>query len=184
MKKTKTITRRGAILGAAIGASAMLSGCSIEVPSAPTPVQPGISSSLMSSSAAFDYEHAYLPLGSVVQLQGFSDHVEFMIIARRPQVDSEDGSVPAYIGTFWPFGATAFTQERVNSGNSEFVPFNTEHITQVLFVGYNDALEKEASAELELGRGTNKNCLELMMPLMDSYFNVEEIIALAEDEEG
>lgn len=146
---THAVTRRDAIKAIAVvgaGAAALgLAGCS-----------------------GGDQQQAgsYLPLGSVVQLEGYSGTpLCYMIINRRPHVVKElklgssgevdhvsTDAIYDYVGVPWPFAKLT----DYDSAKDETAPiarfFNAEAIAEVRFTGYVDDLEKEAAAALEAAK--------------------------------
>ena len=183
MIKNTSLTRRAALGVGAVGAATLLAGCTSGSNKASSSSATSSSSSVPSKSFE-ELTSTYLPLGSVVQLKGFADHVAFVIVARRPAVDSEDeGYVPDYAGVFYPFGFFSFTKERQEDLESEVIIFDTSDIEAVLHIGMQDPMEKEAVAELEQGKGTDQTSATLLLPLMDSYFNINSVLNVASVEE-
>lgn len=180
----QNISRRALVGAGVVGAATLLAGCAApSTTTATTPSENTQTESSADTAVNFDYKNNYLPLGSIVLLDGYAEHIAFMIVARRPRVDSEDGMVPDYAGVFYPFGFMTFASEDAEMAGSQAMAFNTEDITAVVYLGFSNAIEEEAELELASGRNTTKNCQELLLPLADSLFNAEELLSHATIEE-
>lgn len=108
--------------------------------------------------------NTYLPIGTVVKLNTFkSTDVKHMVITRRPKLSATysydaDGNVVAnkvediydYALLLWPIG---FVSDLSRGANMVDVTYaNTSDISEVLFMGLKDEVEKNAQAALDLCR--------------------------------
>ncbi len=169
------ITRRQALAvgGALAGAAALagLTGCS--------PANQGWDGS------------TYLPIGSVVKLKACEGtDVKHMVMTRRPKLSAtysidSDGNLAKneVTGTYdyalltWPIG------EYLDMGSIARILTetycNTSDISEVLFIGYEDDIEKAARAALASARNTGTDGCDAVHDAMNEYF--KENTTIVED---
>ena len=82
------------------------------------------------------YEEEWLPQGSVVLIDGFDVPV---VITGRLQKNAEDDQVFDYTGTLFPTGLQQ---------SNEAVMFNSDKVSELLFLGYRNEDELKWSKEL------------------------------------
>lgn len=160
---SNAITRREALAmgGALAGAAALapLTGCA--------PANQGWDGS------------TYLPIGSVVKLKAFaSADVKHMVLTRRPKLSATyavdaNGTVATnevqdvydYALLVWPVG---FVNDITNGATMTDVTYaNTSDISEVLFMGLQDDIEKSAQASLDSCRSNNTDGIEAMHKILN-----------------
>lgn len=151
-----TITRRGAIAAAGAAAltlaAASLTGC------AP--------SSESTDAGSVSVEREYLPIGSVVKLESYAKtDINHAVITRRPNVtkyytkDSSGNLSEKSVSTIKDYALVAWPMGIINDINQitgDIVLADAADIREVLFVGYEDELEKRAQSDLATGKAEGK----------------------------
>lgn len=167
---SKPISRRSALIAAGLGvaslASTSLTGCALTE---------GLQNQIAGGSQSqkeWDGS-SYLPIESVVKLAEYEgSDVKHAVITRRPYLseiyakdssgqftDKEPDQIYDYALVPWPIGVIS----DLNKIYRGVVLANSADITEVVFVGYEDDLEKETQAALADGRAsglTNSQCVE------------------------
>lgn len=146
---SKPISRRSALIAAGLGvaslASASLTGCA----------QAKDLQSQLGGQKEWDGK-SYLPMGSVVKLRGDKYDMEYVVITRRPKSSkvgffNEDGTMTYkpteaifdYEVMCWPAGRVSDCAVIPHKPTDAKVIY-ADHISEVLFMGYEDEREKEA----------------------------------------
>lgn len=155
MKTQRALTRRQVIAagaGATLAAALACTGCAGKEEATEA-----------SAQDAFDFESAYLPLGSVVTLDdGCDPAIERIVIARRPVYLASD-EVYDYAAVVCPIG---FISDVGGSPlENEVHLFNADAISEIRHVGYSGPLEQEASSRLKESEGSDGSSLEALLPL-------------------
>lgn len=148
----KTISRRGAI--AAAGATALalaavsMTGCSSG-----------------DDSASTDKTRDYLPIGSVVKLSTYENSdIKHAVITRRPYLskyyskDSAGNLTETKVEKIYDYALVAWPTGIINDINmvaGDIVLADSADIKEVLFVGYEDDIEKRAQEALVTGKSSN-----------------------------
>ncbi len=156
----KPISRRAALITAGFSAASLasmsLTGCALE-----KELENKFGQETQNQSEEqkeWDGE-SYLPMGSVVKVKGDNTGMEFVVITRRPKASltitkGDDGTLNKTSTTQlwdyalfpWPAGKLSDFAVVSDSPNTLFI--NANQISEVLFMGYEDASEKEAQALL------------------------------------
>ena len=166
-----TITRRGAIAAAGAAALALaatsLTGCGSD------------------DKGGDSKEREYLPMGSVVKLSSYAkSDVNHVVISRRPHLSknySKDSSgnyvekdvdiTHDYALVPWPIGII----NDINKITADVVFADSSDITEILFVGYEDEIEKRAQSALSAAKASGGDNGDAMQDIAtDLLMSVEE----------
>lgn len=141
-----TIERRTLLKAAAIGVAGAAGAAAL-----------GSLTGCSGSSSDLDPQEDWLPLGTVVQTTDCVDtDVKYMIVARKPRISavtvndksvSVDAGMYDYAVAVWPIGFLSDLSQKAYTG--ELKAIKKESISEVLFVGYQDDMESQASSLLD-----------------------------------
>lgn len=124
----------------------------------------------------------YLPIGTVVKLKACaSTDVKHMVMTRRPKVSAicsldangnvtktETNDVYDYALLIWPIGT--YSDQASETCLTDITYANTSDISEVLFMGYQDEVEKSAQAVLESSRSAGTDAADALNNLLGTEF--------------
>lgn len=135
-----TIERRTLLKAAAMGATGLA-------------LAPALGALTGCSGNDLDPQTDWLPLGTVIKTKDSADtDLEFMIVARKPRISSMilngkttnlDAGAIDYACVLWPVGFLSDLSQKTYTGELKVI--TKEEISEVLYPGYQDDLESQAS---------------------------------------